>query len=133
MTIWLRHTCHNYASNCSYLLVCMTAYPKFFKICQVKIISIIFLTWAMCFSPFLSSCFFPSYFHLASLNLLLQHNKVQLVVSIITPCTNLNMISHLNCLKLKKNWQTVLTSLSFHIILTLGKSYISQACLVTLC
>ena len=36
-------------------------------------------------------------------------------------------------LKLKMNWQAVLTSSSFHVVLTLEKSNIPQACLDTLC
>ena len=69
--------------------------------------------------PFFFLWYFPSYFQLASLSLLLQHITVQLVVSITPPCANYDMFSCSNYPKLKRNWQTVLTSSTFHAILTL--------------
>ena len=81
MTTWLRYTCHNCKWNCSSTRQHHQNSLKF--------------QWTTCFlpfSPFFSSLlYFPSYFHLALLPLLLQHITEQLVVSITPPCANFDM------------------------------------------
>ena len=136
MTIWLRHTCHNYASNCSYLLVYMTAHAQFFKICQ-KNNSIIFfdichmfltffLSWIflLCFLFIFSSCFiFPlATIHYSIVSGLYNHS-----------ICNFNVFSCSSYPKLERNWQTVLALSAFHAILTLGKPDLTQAHLDTVC
>ena len=119
MTIWLIHTCHNYTSSCSYLLVYMTAHPKFFKLQQKNNfnhffnICHVFLTFFLPWIFLLYFLFiFPSCF---TFPLATTHKSIVSGLYNHSMC-NFNMFLCSDYPKLKRNWQTILTLSGFHAI-----------------
>ena len=112
MTIWLGHTCHNHKWNCSYLPFCRTTSPKFLKISM----NYVFLTFFLPLSLLVFSFIFPSCFAFPSATT--HHSTVN---GLYNPsmCKFWCVFPPPIILNWRRNWQTVLTSLTFHVILTL--------------